>query len=146
VDADEGHAGIEGILHLEGIAALVIPAARVEGLVNIPNQMDDPGQGIGSFFRRRAGSLQQAGQPVELVVQFSFTDPAVGVAVNVMPGFVAGSVRQAGEGPRRGFSFFIEKPPVLANIVSPSGGFQESEVSGVFPGPGDPFPVVRVAP
>ncbi|MPM79681.1 hypothetical protein SDC9_126720 [bioreactor metagenome] len=109
---------VMGILDLDQIAAFVAMAADMQGLVDVGNQMQQPGQGVGHLLGGTTG-FQLPDQLLDPGIQFALADLAVGIEVDVMPALVAGRVGQAGQQRCRRIALLVMEARVVADVVRP---------------------------
>ena len=125
MQAGKGEALVERVFDLDCGSTLVIGPTGVQRLVDVGDEMHEPGEGIGNLviFRRRP---QQANEALDLPVNLSPYGPSLIVDIDVVPVLVARSVGKAGK--RRGavVSPLVVEAWIVADVIGPRRGFGEN--------------------
>ncbi len=140
------HFGKNRIFDYRQVAAFVVLAGNVQGLVRVANEMKHPRQRINFFLPR--GVAQFPDQHAELGVELAsaFSGAAINLTVGIMPVAVAQRIRETGNGGGGRAAEFVVETVVLTDVVGPVGGLEEGDpeaicVVGIF----SPAPIIRVA-
>ena len=121
MQAGKGQALVERILDLDLVAPFIAMPADMQRLVDVGNQVEQPGQGVADLLGLATGS-QLPDQELDPVVQFAFAHLAKRVEIDIVPTLVAGGIGQAGKGWCRRLAVFIEETWIVADVVRPGGG------------------------
>ena len=100
------------------VSAIIIGVADMQGLVDVGDQMQQPGQGIRNIVVF-PGQPQQMAEAFDLPVNFPFVGLTALVQIDVMPILVARGIGKAGERRRGVIASLVMEARVVADVVGP---------------------------